>query len=103
MKDALLAFFEAVQPVEELLEQREVIGSANEGALRSEMHRVWFAQKRVNLLCSETVAEAVFKFTQKLHECVWDSTMDGWAQYVEDARHSALDAGRTNMALPLKW
>jgi hypothetical protein len=106
-KDALLAFFQAVQDLEERLEGRELTGDPDDkqiNELRGPVHRMWLAQKVLDIVSDEGPRAASSGYAQALHEAVWDwPRLRPWHAHVRDARETMLSAARGDLSFPEKW
>jgi hypothetical protein len=103
---SLIDFFAAVQTLEEALESSDLSGAEdpNLAELRGPLHRVWLAQKRVDLICGEAVRDACYNLTVALQEVVWSKPMTRpWHRNIGQPRSELLQVARKEINMPDRW
>jgi len=100
-KEAIVRFLDIAQDVERLAEDVHHGITDRKAADGQLTHRLWLAQKIVDLVCSEQLRQPTFKFTQLLHEAVWTGPPDGrqpW-EFLGDARWAYVQAARRELGV----
>lgn len=98
IRGAVMAFLEVVQALEEALEDRFIEGKDVESQ-RTLLHRMWLAQKRLDIDGSEQLREASIDFALALHRVVWDGLREGTSLYeaLKTERNAFLAAARGDL------
>ena len=101
-KEAISSYLEIAQQLEELL---EAAFSAKDGSnagrpVKAVLHRLWVAEKRINLLSTEGLRRAAERLTSQYHQATWDgipATDADFYSFINLSRTAFLDAARAEI------
>jgi hypothetical protein len=77
-KEAIVRFLEIVQQVERFEENLYITGAGRDGPQAAELtHKLWLAQKYIDLICSAQLREPTLRFAGALNESMWNDPPKG--------------------------
>lgn len=100
-KEAIVAFLDVAQGVEQAAEQRYLYGELPDDAA-SRIHQMWFRQKCIQLVCTSGTNNKAIDFGNKMkYGCYGDlpDTVTAW-DFVEGDRNEFLATARQELGIP---
>jgi hypothetical protein len=70
-KETILHFLAVVQDAESIAERWRSDGHRDRDEALSTTHRLWLAQKELDIVCSERLREPAFVLTRSLRDAIW--------------------------------
>ncbi|QBS42851.1 hypothetical protein DMB37_24885 [Nocardia sp. CS682] len=102
MKSAILDYFETAQRLQGELDARER-GETPEN-LKPLIERVWLAEKRVEIICSDVLRDRVIAHARGLHDVVRDpATYPDWWAHCQLLQCELLSQAKMEIARDHDW
>lgn len=102
LKSALMDYFETAQRLQGELDTRERGG--NPADLKPLIERVWLAEKRVELICSDALRDRVLAHARGLHDAVRDPvTYPDWWEHCSALQCDLLTEAKAELIPKHDW
>lgn len=103
-KKAIVAFLNVAQSVEEAVEQRYLHATLPDD-WTSRIHKMWFRQKCIELVCNPAVNEKTIEYAKQIHGLCYKELQPNvpvW-DLVEETRLPFLATARQDLGIPKSW
>lgn len=97
-KEAIVAFLDAVQRVEQVVDDRMHRVPPDDASVHDLLHALWLSKKLLELVCSFGLASVAHKYTSTLHSLA-SSTAGGSPARQKEYRAEFMEAARNELGI----